>query len=220
MTGLLEYLKTRVPLAQLQTTRLPQVPEIQLQLLAPDYPHDQLSDEQALALMDAPLYWSFCWASGQVLARFILDHPEAVAGQTVVDFGAGSGVVGIAAALAGARRVFVVDEDPIALEACRINAQLNQVDIESYLSLEVLDELGPEHLSAAIICVADVFYDRDNIPLLERFNQQFKQVLIGDSRLGGKALAGVEVIDSVASSTVPDLDESREFNSVTVYRTA
>ena len=32
-----------------------------------------------------------------VLARWVLDHPEAVRGRTVLDFGAGSGVVAVAA---------------------------------------------------------------------------------------------------------------------------
>jgi ribosomal protein L11 methyltransferase len=48
-------------------------------------------------------------------------------GQIVVDYGCGSGVLGIAAALKGARRVVCVDNDPQALEATSANAARNGV---------------------------------------------------------------------------------------------
>ena len=72
-------------------------------------------------------YWAFCWASGQALARHVLDHPELVRGKRVVDFGAGSAVVAIAAARAGAREVVAVDSDPRARRFAAHNAALNGV---------------------------------------------------------------------------------------------
>jgi len=50
-----------------------------------------------------------------------------MAGQQVVDYGCGSGVLGIAAALLGAARIVCVDNDPQALEATAENAQRNSV---------------------------------------------------------------------------------------------
>lgn len=215
---LAQCLQTRVPNAQLCLTRLPQVPEIQLALLSEDYPQDQLSAEQAIALMDAPPYWCFCWASGQVLARKIMDSPSWVAGHLVVDFGAGSGVVAIAAKLAGAHQVVACDSDPIALQACRFNAKLNGVEIDTADSLDQLTDVLIDNHRQATVCVADVFYDRDNIPLLDRFLKQFDQVLIADSRLGGRELSGTCLISTVPSFTVPDLNESADFNSVSLYQ--
>lgn len=55
-----------------------------------------------------------------------LDAQAAVAG-CVVDYGCGSGVLGIAAALLGASRVLCVDNDPQALEATAANAARNAV---------------------------------------------------------------------------------------------
>src|SRR4051812_17155498 len=43
-------------------------------------------------------FWCVPWAGGQALARWILDHPESVRGKRVLDFGAGSGLLAIAAA--------------------------------------------------------------------------------------------------------------------------
>ena len=48
-------------------------------------------------------------------------------GRIVVDYGCGSGVLGIAAALKGAKTVVCVDNDPQALEATTANAERNAV---------------------------------------------------------------------------------------------
>ena len=48
---------------------------------------------------------------GAALARHILDRPETVTGGRVLDLGAGSGIVGIAAAKAGAREVIAAEID-------------------------------------------------------------------------------------------------------------
>jgi predicted nicotinamide N-methyase len=116
-TYLQTYLQSRIPGSRLEKTRLPQAPELSLCLINGDYPRHGLTQERAEALMDNPPYWGFCWASGQVLGRCVLDHPDWVKGKTLVDFGAGSGVVGIAAKLAEARRVILCDLDEEALRA-------------------------------------------------------------------------------------------------------
>ena len=77
-------------------------PQISLYLFDPRVLEGPLSHDEAQAVVAEPAYWSFCWASGQVLAAYILEHPQLVAGKRVLDFGSGSGVVAIAAAMAGA----------------------------------------------------------------------------------------------------------------------
>ncbi len=49
-------------------------------------------------------------------------------GVTVVDYGCGSGILGIAALLLGARRVVAIDNDPQALTATRDNLRRNNLD--------------------------------------------------------------------------------------------
>lgn len=105
--------------------------------------------------LDAP-YWAFAWAGGQVLARYLLDHPELVRGRTVLDFATGSGIVGIAAKLAGAARVLGVDIDPLAIEAVAANCALNHVEIEA----ERADLVGQRCDAWEVIAAGDVFYDR------------------------------------------------------------
>jgi predicted nicotinamide N-methyase len=214
LTHLGSYLQSRIPGSTLVSTELPQVPELSLYLLGEDYPRDRLTREEAEALMDNPPYWCFCWASGQVLARFVLDNPDRVKGKTLVDFGSGSGVVGIAAKMAGAGRVILCDLDEGALRAGELNASVNGVEVE--LSAAI-DTLLAEDCGDWILTVADVFYDRDNLPLLETLRDRFVAVLVSDSRLKGRLLPGMDIVGEYDSHTVPDVHESSEFNRVTLY---
>lgn len=204
-------LREILPSARLEVMSLPDVPELRLLLLAEDYPQGDLSQEEMIRAMDNPLYWVFCWASGQVLARYLLDNPQWVAGKRVLDFGCGSGVVAVAAAMAGAAKVVACDIDPLAIEATRINAQLNGVEL--LLSEDYFDVPG----DVDIIIVADVLYDRENFPWLQRFVERAPQVLIADSRVKNFDHPPYRQIDRRDSCTLPDLDESAEFRDVRIY---
>ena len=74
-------LQEYIPNALLASTTLPDVPEMKLWLLSADYPQQDLSPEQTQRIMNYPAYWVFCWASGQVLARYIFDNPHLVQGK-------------------------------------------------------------------------------------------------------------------------------------------
>lgn len=62
------------------------------------------------------------------LARDTCDTLTPLAGCRVLDYGCGSGVLGIAAALLGAAHVTAIDIDPQALDATTTNASLNAID--------------------------------------------------------------------------------------------
>lgn len=207
-------MQAKVPAAKLVLQQLPMVPDITLALIDSAYPQAELTDDQVAFLMDQPPYWAFCWASGQVMARYLLDKPEQVRGKTVVDFGSGSGVVAIAAAMAGACRSIALDIDKNALQATKINARLNHVTVDIGDDLKSLD-VDP---ASSILLVADVFYDRENIPLLETFTNDYQDVIIADSRVKPSELTGMFEAARYHSSTIPDLAESSDFNSVGIYR--
>lgn len=209
--SLQQHLRGIIPGASLYVTRLPDCPAIQLLLLDADYPQGELSAQEVQGAMDNPLYWVFCWASGQVLADFVLRNPEWVAGRRVVDFGCGSGVVAVAAALAGAREVIACDIDPLALAATALNARLNNVD------LALVSDYDNIKGSVDLIIAADVLYDRGNFHWLQRFARRARQVLIADSRVKCFNYPPYRQIDRRASCTVPDLGESAEFRDVSIY---
>lgn len=214
LNALQTQLQRKIPNALLSTISLPQAPEIQLALVDGAYPQADLTQDQVKDLMDNPPYWAFCWASGQVLARYLLDNLHLVKEKTVVDFGCGSGVVAIAASMAGARRSIGLDIDLNALAVSEINADLNNVTLELSDSLETLDV----DQSKTTLLIADVFYDTDNIHLLEGFINDYADVIIADSRIKPATLAGVVEVARMKSFTVPDLAESSDFNSVGIYR--
>src|SRR4029077_1408526 len=108
----------------------PLVPEIRLHSATEVTPIWQATEETLAQGAVPPPYWAFAWAGGQALARYLIDHPETVAGRAVLDFGAGSGLVAIAAAKAGAASVTATEIDHFAAAAIAANAALNGVAIE------------------------------------------------------------------------------------------
>lgn len=169
------------------------------------------SPEETRRILEDPPYWSFCWASGLVLARWFAERPEWVRGKRVLDFGAGSGVAAIAAAKAGAAEVVACDLDPLALAACQANAALNEVELR--YSQDFFGEADRYDL----IIVADVLYDRANLPLLDHFLSRGREALVADSRVRDFAHPLYRRLDVLDACTWPDLAEPAEFRQVSLY---
>ncbi|AUZ73975.1 MULTISPECIES: 50S ribosomal protein L11 methyltransferase [Aeromonas] len=76
-----------------------------------------------------------------------------LAGKTVVDFGCGSGILGIAALKLGAARVIGIDIDPQAIQASRDNAERNGVadQIELYLPADQPQDVEADVVVANIL---------------------------------------------------------------------
>src|SRR5213082_1989983 len=123
---------------QTAITAPPLVPEIRLHLATEVTPIWQATESSLARRGLPPPFWAFAWAGGQGLARYLLDHPEIVAGREVLDIGSGSGIVAIAAAKAGASRVVAAEIDPFAAAAIALNAALNEVT----LAIETRDLLN------------------------------------------------------------------------------
>ncbi len=125
-------------------------------------------------------YWSRPWGGGLALARHVLDQPEVVAGQRVLDLGAGSGLVAIAAMLAGAGEARAVDVDLYAIAATRLNAAANGVTVEAVLG----DLTAGDPPDVDLMLVGDLFYDGDLatrvLAFLDRCRAAGIAVLIGD----------------------------------------
>lgn len=143
------FIRERLPLEP-----VPGVPEVRLHRAGPR------SGLMRLAEGDPDFgspYWARPWGGGLALARHVLDHPETVRGRRVLDIGAGSGLVAIAAALAGAEAVSAADIDPYAVTAARLNAAANGVAVEAIHGDLMLDG-SPD---VDLMLVGDLFYDPD-----------------------------------------------------------
>jgi predicted nicotinamide N-methyase len=204
-------LQGTLPDAKVEKKQLDLCPEISLYLISPDKMSRAFSPEEVRSILNKTPYWAFCWAAGHALAAFLLKHSEVCKGRYVLDFGAGSGVAGIAAALAGAREVVACDSDEEALEAVTANAQLNRVRI---LTCNSMDEVPwrPD-----IIFASDVFYDRDNLPLLERLPEMAHTVLVADARVKITVEPTYKMVFEMDAETLPDLKEAEDFRHVGFY---
>ena len=122
---------------------VPHVPEIALYVADKWVPMWEKTEEELGAIGLPPPYWAFAWAGGQALARHVLDHPDIVAGKRVLDLAAGSGLVAIAAAKAGAAPVIAADIDAFTEAAIALNTEANNVYVE-ILMQDLLDRPAPE----------------------------------------------------------------------------
>jgi predicted nicotinamide N-methyase len=122
-------------------------------------------------------YWCAPWPGGQALARWLLDHPDAVRGKRVLDFGTGSGIVAIAAKLAGAAHVVAVDVDRFATTACAINAEANGVIVHT-VNRDLVDTAQSD---VDVVVAGDVWYEQEPA---QRFDSWFRtlsaRILTGD----------------------------------------
>jgi len=178
----------------------PLVPEIQLHLATEVTPVWQATEESLARGPVPPPYWAFAWAGGQALARHLLDEPALVAGRSVVDIGSGSGIVAIAAALAGAGRVTAADIDPFAAAAIALNASLNGVTI----SIETRDLLNRGAVGWDVALAGDICYEEPMssraIGFLRRIAQRGRVALLGDP---GRAYLPREGLVELARYIVP-----------------
>jgi predicted nicotinamide N-methyase len=182
----------------------PLLPEIRLHLATEVTPLWRATErELALGGIEPP-FWAFAWAGGQALARYLLDVPGCVRGRSVLDFASGSGLVAIAAALAGARSVTAVEIDPLAGMAIALNAARNGVAIEVRVDAIV----GAEERLAEVVVAGDVCYDRamaaEVVTFLRGQARAGATVLLGDP---GRAYLPSTGLREIAAYSVPVIDD-------------
>ena len=203
-----DFIKTNAKL-----TAPPLVPEIKLHLASEVVPLWRATEEELAEIGVPPPYWAFAWAGGQALARYVLDHPGLVAGKHVLDIGAGSGLVGLAASRAGAASVLAADIDAFACAAIRLNAGSNGCDIAV-----TQDDLIGAPPAWDVILVGDLFYER---PLAERLLAWLDPMdipaLLGDPGRNYFPNSRVEKLAFYQVQTTRDL-EDREIRETGVYR--
>src|SRR5690348_9337124 len=180
--------------------RVPLVPGIRLHQAGDPIRLCQRTEDPAGRTGLDPPFWAFAWAGGQALARYLLDHPETVAGREVLDFGSGSGLVAIAAAKAGAARVTAADIDPFAAAAIALNAALNGAPV-SVITDDLLD--GATRFWK-LVTTGDICYEQ---PMAERAMRWLRRlagrgstVLLGDP---GRAYLPTAGLCEVARYDVP-----------------
>ncbi len=178
----------------------PHVPEVHLHLADEATALWEKTEEELGAIGLPPPFWAFAWAGGQALARYVLDHPDLVAGKRVLDFASGSGLVAIAAMMAGATETLATEIDSFAITAIGLNAAANGVTVTAAFEDVTKGEAG----RFDVVLLGDVFYEK---PMAEavlawawREHEAGATVLVGDP---GRSYLPRERLEAVAEYSVP-----------------
>jgi predicted nicotinamide N-methyase len=185
--------------AETRLLPVPHAPEIRLYVADEATELWQRTEEELGEIGLPPPFWAFAWAGGQALARYILDHPETVTGRRVLDVASGSGLVAIAAAMAGASSVEAADIDSFAVTATALNAAANSVVLTPRLGDLVGTDEGWDTILAG-----DIFYDRDIAPRMAKWLLALQgrgaTVLVGDP---GRPYLPKDRLEELACYRVP-----------------
>jgi len=199
--------------ANCRSMPVPLVPEISLKLAHEALPLWRKTEEELGEMGLPPPFWAFAWAGGQALARYVLDNAEIVRGKRVVDLASGSGLVAIAAKLAGASSVLASDIDPYAVDAIALNAQANGVDL-AVTGENLLSAPAPD---TDVILAGDIFYERPLaeavLAWLQAARSRGMDVVIGDP---GRSYLQRDHLRKLADYSVP---VTRELEDAEIKRT-
>jgi len=161
-------------------------------------------------------YWAYAWPGGQAVARYVLDHPDLVAGKSVLDFGAGSGIIAIAAARAGARSVLAADIDPLAVAAITLNAAANGATVEATSD----DVIGQDNAWETIL-LGDMFYEpvltERLLAWLSGKAKHGAQILVGDAGRNTFPQSRMDLLQRYAITTNRAFEEA-DYVMTGVYR--
>ncbi len=187
-------------LANTRPRRPALIPEIALHLADEITPIWRMTEDELGRAGVAPPFWAFAWVGGQALARYLLDTPSEVAGKTVLDFATGSGLVAIAARLAGAASVIGADIDPLCAAATALNSAANGVTM-TFEGRDLLDEAPPP---IDVICAGDICYEQPTagrvLAWLAAAHAAGARVLIGDP---GRSYFPKQGLTRLAGYSVP-----------------
>jgi predicted nicotinamide N-methyase len=206
--------RARFVAANTRPERTVLVPELELALVSELVPLWESTEQEMARRNLPPPFWAFAWAGGQAVARYVLDHPQVVAGRRVLDFASGSGIVGLAAARAGAAAVLCADLDPFAAAAAQHNAEANGLLLETTTE----DLVGHLELDCEVVLAGDICYER---PLAERVARWLhglaaggRTVLLGDpgrNFLPRTGLVPLAHYDVATTREIEDHDLRRTF---------
>lgn len=184
---------------------VPYVPEVSIRQAEPDAGLWDESDGSYHSDRPPP-FWAFPWPGGQALARFVIDHRDTVVDRRVLDLGAGSGLVALAAAIAGARHVTAVDTDPAAIDAIRHNVGMTAVgDRIDAVRIDLLDLMNRDRAEVRelldtidVLLAGDLFYtaplSNGAMRFLRTAERSGARVLVGDAGRGFLPTRGFRLI--------------------------
>jgi predicted nicotinamide N-methyase len=164
--------------------------------------------EERTGTRQEPPFWATVWPGAALACRVILDQPQLVRDQRVIDVGCGSGVVAVAAMLSGAREAVANDTNAEAVAAALENAARNGVTIAGLHAdlTERNESFGP----GDVVVFSELFYDGSSAKALQalaaRAASGGARVLIAD---GGRPFFDGDGLQLLGEKVLP-VSESLE----------
>jgi predicted nicotinamide N-methyase len=196
----------------------PLLPEIKLHLASQVTPLWEATEATLEKQGLPPPYWAFAWVGGQAVARYLLDRPETVRGLRVLDFASGSGVAGVAAALAGAGSVEACEIDAFAGAAIELNAAANGVN-----AAVLLEDLIGQKNRWDVVLAGDVCYERPMaarvFDWLLKLKSEGARIILGDPGRNYLPQSGLREVARHDVPTTKDI-EDKDMRTAVVYEVA
>lgn len=104
------------------------------------------------------------WCGSVSVIEYVLEHPDVVKGRTVIELGAGTGLLGMTCSRLGAKSVYLTDHDERSLAHMREDCQRNHIEAVEIHSLDWFQpDLGiirtwSSSISPLVIVAGDVLY--------------------------------------------------------------
>jgi predicted nicotinamide N-methyase len=184
----------------------PLVPEVRLYQASEITPIWQATEDALEEMGLPPPFWAFAWAGGQALARWLLDTPDMVRGKRVLDFGSGSGLSGIAAAMAGAAQVTANEIDHVAAAAIALNAKNNNVTLDI-----LIEDLVGGPCAWDMILAGDVCYEQQPAARIVGWLREMARdvpVYLGDPNRTYLPREGLEQVAQYSVRTTREIEDT------------
>jgi predicted nicotinamide N-methyase len=190
---------------------IPQYPELRAHIADDVFALWEAWEKETGGVRDIP-FWAVVWPAAASLAGYLLKNKDIVAGKSVLDFGCGGGIAGIAAAKAGAEKVIGNDIDPVALYVAKKNMIANNTEI--LLDGKDLLEEKKTVEKFDIILIADMFYEKAKSKILMEFIYEMLQngaeIIIADGERAYAPKARVQVLHEEVVSVNEPLEGVKE----------
>lgn len=125
--------------------------------ICPSWHEVKIPDAKVLRLNPGLAFGTGEHPTTQMILKYLNEHPPI--GNTVLDYGCGSGILALSACILGAKHAYAVDIDPQALIASQSNAQLNNINNEK-ITISLSNALNDVQVD---LLLANIFM----IPLLK-----------------------------------------------------
>ncbi|MDJ0622854.1 MAG: 50S ribosomal protein L11 methyltransferase [Desulfocapsaceae bacterium] len=126
-------------------------------VVAPTWEKYEVQEEEKVMVMDPGMaFGTGHHATTSLVAQFMEEEIlKRRNDRSVLDVGTGTGILGMAAALFGAKEVFGIDNDPVAVQIARENCRMNNLSGIMQVSEEPLENLTGHHS----LVVANIIHD-------------------------------------------------------------